>query len=178
VQLNATASDPDGDPLNFAWDVDGDLVYETPGQNPVATVPHKPSGTYRIRVRALDSKGGYTVATATLNIFCGPRPKVTVQSQKLGPGQLQATITAGLAPLGLLRLGQPRPLQNARVDVEGGPSNITSAQDVTVSGTQVVFTVTRQPVSAPTAVMVPFQVIDACTPSLPWSSFVGFGSSF
>ncbi|HZO32484.1 MAG TPA: PKD domain-containing protein, partial [Chloroflexota bacterium] len=182
VQLNATASDPDGDALSFAWDVDGDLVYETPGQNPVATVPHRPSGAYPVRVRALDSKGGYAVATATLNIFCGPRPKVGVQTQKLGPGQLRATIMAGLAPLGLaplglLRLGQPRPISNARVDVLGGPSNITAAQDVPVSGAQVVFTVARQPADQ-TPVMVPFQVIDACTPALPWSSFVGFGAGY
>lgn len=103
VQLNATASDPDGDAFSFAWDVDGDLVYETPGQ--------------------------------------------------------------------------PRPISNARVDILGGPSNITAAQDVPVSGAQVVFTVARQPADQ-TPVMVPFQVIDACTPALPWSSFVGFGAGY
>ena len=32
VQLSATGSYPDGDPLSFAWDLNGSLRYETPGQ--------------------------------------------------------------------------------------------------------------------------------------------------
>jgi N-acetylneuraminic acid mutarotase len=177
VQLQATGNDPDGDPLGFAWDVDGDLLYETAGQNPAATVPRKPSGAYPVRVRVLDPRGGYAVATATLNIFCGPRPPVGIRTERIGAGQIRATVTAGLAPLGLLRLGQPRPIQNARVDIQGGPQGITAAQDVTVSGAEAILTVTRRPDAAPTAaVTVPLQVIDGCTPGLPWSTFVGFGS--
>jgi PKD repeat protein len=33
VFLNGSGSDPDGDPLTFAWDIDNDGTFEAPGQN-------------------------------------------------------------------------------------------------------------------------------------------------
>lgn len=175
IQLNSSGTDPDSEAVSFAWDMDGDLLYETSGQNPVAIVPRKPNGTYPLRVRAMDPKGAYRIAETSITIFCSPRPPVSVQTVKIGPGQARTTITAGTGQVGLLRLGQPRPLQNAIVDVQGGPQNVIAAQDVTVNAGQVTFTVSRQ--GAPgTPVTVPFQVIDGCTPGLPWSSFVGFGA--
>jgi hypothetical protein len=62
-----------------------------------------------------------------------------------------------------------RALVNASVDVEGGPSGITSAQDVPIGGGPVVLIVTRL---GPGQVLVPLAVTDECG---EWQSFVGFG---
>jgi PKD repeat protein len=37
VQFAATATDPDGHAVNYAWDLDGDGMFETAGQNPTFT---------------------------------------------------------------------------------------------------------------------------------------------
>jgi hypothetical protein len=169
VQISAAGSDPDGDPLSFAWDLDGDLLYETAGQSATIAAPNKPNGTYPIRVRALDSKGGYAVASTTLTITCGPRPSVL--TQRVGPGQIRATLRAGQGSLsGTLRIGPPgKPIQNATVDVQGGPAGIVASQDVPVSGSEVVLTVARREGGAVTA---PLTITDGCG---DWQTFVGFG---
>jgi N-acetylneuraminic acid mutarotase len=169
VQISAAGSDPDGDPLSFAWDLDGDLLYETAGQSPTIAAPNKPNGTYPLRVRALDSKGGYAVASTMLTITCGPRP--SVQTQRVGPGQIRAVVRAGQGSLtGALSIGPPgKPILNATVDVQGGPSGIVASQDVPVSGSEVVLTVTRREGGA---VTVPLAITDGCG---AWQTFVGFG---
>jgi hypothetical protein len=125
------------------------------------------------------SSGGLTTATsAPFNVSpapppgpCSPRPNVQVQTSRVGPGQIRATVSGGQGGItGVLRLGQPdRPLVNATVDVDGGPAGITSAQDVPITGGVMTFTVTR---TGAGAVMVPITVTDGCG---EWRSFVGFG---
>jgi N-acetylneuraminic acid mutarotase len=276
VSLGATGSDPDGDPLSYAWDINGDLVYETAGQSPTASTAGVAPGVHTIRVRALDPAGGYSLATATLTLSgperlafsthpvggppgtplatqpvvqaldgqgrlvpwftgpvtmalgtnpgggslggtvtvnavngvatfsnlsvptsasgytlvatapglasatsgpfmvtgpCTPRPQVRVLTQPVGPGQIRATLLAGSGTLaGTLQIGSAgKPIQNATVDVQGGPSGITASQDLPVSGSEVVLTVTRREGGA---VTVPLTITDGCG---EWQTFVGFG---
>ena len=56
------------------------------------------------------------------------------------------------------------------VNVQGGPSGITTSQAVTASGSQVVLTITRR---NPGPVTVPLQLTDGCG---DWKTFVGFGT--
>lgn len=296
VQLAAAGTDPDGDALAYAWDVNGDLLYETAGQNPTASTAGLTPGARTIRVRALDPFGGYALATAGLTLTpptrlafvtqpggatagagltpqpavqalddqgravpgftgpvamalganpgggalggtltvnavngvatfsnlavsaagtgytlvasasglasatsapftvaasptppsppteppsspapptgpCSPRPNVAVQTVRLGPGQVRATLAAGSGTLaGTLRIGPPgKPIQNASVDVQGGPSGVIASQDVPISGSEVVLTVTRL---GPGPVTVPLAITDGCG---EWQTFVGFG---
>jgi N-acetylneuraminic acid mutarotase len=172
VQLTASGSDPEGGPLTFAWSLNSRLLYETPGQS--VTVPGAvlPVGNYPIRVRAVDNKGGYAVAETYLSVTCDTRTRVTVQTAKQGAGAISVTLRSGTGSFsGVLRLGQSgRPIQNATVSVQGGPSGITRNAEIPISGTQVVLTVTRR---APGPVTVPLAVMDGCG---EWRTFVGFGT--
>jgi predicted extracellular nuclease len=67
VQLSATGSDPDGDSLTYAWDLDGNGTFETPGQNVTYTAVDGPA-TPTVKVRASDGSGGETVTSATVTI--------------------------------------------------------------------------------------------------------------
>ncbi|MFN8633504.1 MAG: hypothetical protein U0893_06580 [Chloroflexota bacterium] len=114
-------------------------------------------------------------SAATLTVIRGPRPNVQVQAVKLGPGQVQATLSAGQGTLsGTLQLGLPgtpaRPIVNAHVDVQGGPQNITTITSVPINANPMVLTITRV---NPGAVTVPLSIADGCG---SWSSFVGFGT--
>lgn len=78
---------------------------------------------------------------------------------------------AKAALAGTLQIGPPgKPIQNATVDVQGGPSGITASQDVPISGGEVVLTVTRR---GPGPVTVPLSITDGCG---PWQTFVEVGS--
>ena len=55
------------------------------------------------------------------------------------------------------------------MDVQGGPSGIITSQDVPVSGSEVVLTVTRR---EPGPVTVPLLLTDGCG---QWQTLVGFG---
>jgi N-acetylneuraminic acid mutarotase len=97
VQLSATGSDPDGDPLSFAWDLNGSLRYETPGQNPTFSAAGLTAGTYAVRVRALDSLGGYAIASTTVTVIQATRLVFGTQ-----PGGAQ--VGAPLAPQPIVRV--------------------------------------------------------------------------
>src|SRR5262249_3563903 len=68
VTLNGSGSDPEGSALDFAWDLDGDQIYETAGQNPTVSTSGLAPGTHTVRVRAADSRGGYGLASTTLTV--------------------------------------------------------------------------------------------------------------
>jgi predicted extracellular nuclease len=68
VTLTATADDVDGDPVSYAWDLDGDGVYETPGQSVSFHAGDGPD-TRSVSVQATDSPFGLaTVDTATIDV--------------------------------------------------------------------------------------------------------------
>jgi hypothetical protein len=83
-------------------------------------------------------------------------------------------MTAGLGTLSRLDIGTAgRSLDNAVVDVIGGPTGLTVGQTVILpSGqTQVTLRVRRLDASRP--VTVPISVVDGCG---AWSTFVGGGA--
>jgi predicted extracellular nuclease len=69
VTVTATGSDPNGDALTYAWDLDDNGSFETAGQTvtftaPAGSAPSSPT----IRVRATDPLGLTATDTATVNI--------------------------------------------------------------------------------------------------------------
>jgi hypothetical protein len=79
VQLSATGSDPEGQPLAFAWDLDGDLVYETAGQSVSYSAAGVAAGSRTVRARALDPQGAYRVASASLTVTGASRVAFSTQ---------------------------------------------------------------------------------------------------
>ena len=68
VTLNASGTDPQGEALSYAWDVDGDTLYETAGQNPTVSVAGLTPGNHTVRVRVLNTDGGYALGVVTLTV--------------------------------------------------------------------------------------------------------------
>jgi uncharacterized protein len=70
VVLTAYGTDPENQPLTFAWDLDNDGSFETPGQvvtfdASTLTAP----GTYIVRVQAVDIGGETAVAESTVSVL-------------------------------------------------------------------------------------------------------------
>lgn len=61
------SSDPDGDTLTYAWDLDNDGTYETPGVTAVVT-PQDGPATLTVGLQVSDGKGGVSTDTATINV--------------------------------------------------------------------------------------------------------------
>jgi hypothetical protein len=104
---------------------------------------------------------------------CGPRPNVGVSTAKIGPGQLQATLTAqtnGSTPLNNLLSVRIISIANAAVQLNG--SSVSVGQTITFPAdtTQATLLLTRQ--AAGQASTVAFVVSDLCG---EWKSFVGGG---
>jgi glucose/arabinose dehydrogenase len=70
------SSDPNGDPLTYAWDLDGDGAFD----DSTAVKPswtYNAAGSYRVSLRVSDGRGA--TATAALTIGVG-QPQVTIQA--------------------------------------------------------------------------------------------------
>jgi hypothetical protein len=69
VTVSATGSDPDGGTLTYAWDLDNDGTFETPGQSASFSAAglDGPS-THSIAVRVTDEGGLSAVSSATVNV--------------------------------------------------------------------------------------------------------------
>jgi glucose/arabinose dehydrogenase len=79
VKFDATASvDPDGDPLHYSWDLNGDGQFgDSTSATPTSTYSTKATTT--VRLQAIDSKGA--IGTATVAITAGnTAPSVTITS--------------------------------------------------------------------------------------------------
>jgi uncharacterized protein len=75
IQLTATGSDPDGDPISYAWDLDGNGTFETLGQTVTYLAADGPA-TPTLRVQAMDPSGATAVDSVTETITNVP-PTVT-----------------------------------------------------------------------------------------------------
>jgi uncharacterized delta-60 repeat protein len=70
VTLNGSGTDVAADPLTFAWDLDGDSVYETTGANPVfdASALDGPTSV-TVSLKVTDGDGGEAIDTATIDVL-------------------------------------------------------------------------------------------------------------
>lgn len=73
VQLDASASeDPDGFPLSYEWDLDGDGTFETSGVGDELTESFSGPENHKISVRVEDAEGKESIATVT--VYPGDTP--------------------------------------------------------------------------------------------------------
>ena len=74
VTLAATGSDPNGDSLTYAWDLDNNGSFETSGQTVAfSAVTLDGPSSYTVKVKATDPLGLFAVDTATVD-SCQYRP--------------------------------------------------------------------------------------------------------
>ncbi|HEX9260399.1 MAG TPA: PxKF domain-containing protein, partial [Acidimicrobiales bacterium] len=113
VTLSATGSDPNGDSLTYAWDLDNDGTFETPGQSVTLTAPAAPA-TLTVRVRATDTGGLSATDAATVNViwrfsgFFSPIDNLpTVNLVKAGQAVPVKFGLLGDQGLGVLAAGSP-----------------------------------------------------------------------
>jgi hypothetical protein len=180
VQLSATGSDPEGDRLTFAWDLDGSPRYATSGQGVTFSAAGLGPGARVVRVRALDTQGGYALASTTVTItpapaLCNPRPNVAVATTRAGSGRLQATLTAQTLPAtptnSLQRIAITK-IDNATASLDSSPVTAGAGVPFQAGTTQATLLVQRQ--SPAVGATVSFTVTDVCG---EWKSFVGGGPS-
>jgi uncharacterized protein len=70
VTLTATGSDPEGQALSYAWDLDNDGTFETPGQSVVFAVPaNLAPATLTVNVEVTDNGGLMAVDAATVYVI-------------------------------------------------------------------------------------------------------------
>jgi len=70
VLVTASGNDPGGDALTFAWDLDGDGIFETPGQSTTFSAAGLDGpGSRAIKMRATDSLGLSSEAVTTVTVM-------------------------------------------------------------------------------------------------------------
>jgi hypothetical protein len=97
VTLSATGSDPNGDALTYAWDLDNNGSFETSGQSVSfsAALLDGPS-SYTVKVKATDPLGLSAESTATVDVLnVAPAVSYSAVSGNLscGPSNANYTIT-------------------------------------------------------------------------------------
>jgi PKD repeat protein/glucose/arabinose dehydrogenase len=78
----STSSDPDGDALTYAWDLDGDgATDDSTAARPTYT--YTSNGTYTVTLRVTDTKGASAAATVTIRVGNTP-PTATINTPAAG----------------------------------------------------------------------------------------------
>ncbi|MBI4550635.1 MAG: PKD domain-containing protein, partial [Candidatus Latescibacteria bacterium] len=95
VSVTASGSDPDaGDVLTFAWDLDNNGSFETPGQSVTfSAVGLDGPSPHPIAVKATDSGGLFATAQATVNVL-NVAPTVGTITAPIDPISVNTPITA------------------------------------------------------------------------------------
>jgi glucose/arabinose dehydrogenase len=78
----AGSSDPDGDPLTYAWDLDGDGAYDD-SSAAQTTYTYTADGTYTARLQVSDGRGGSDTDAVTINVGNTP-PTATINTPPAG----------------------------------------------------------------------------------------------
>lgn len=128
LALRATATDPDGDSVAFAWDLDADGTADALGAT--ATIVAPSAGPLTVRVAAIDPFGGSGVAQQTLRVLAAPVAAFTVEP---------ATPTVG-APATLTSTSSDPDGQLADADVTWDLDGDGAYDDATGPTTQAAFT--------------------------------------
>jgi len=70
VMLSGSGSDPDGEVVSYAWDLDNDGLFETPGQNALFSAAGMDGPSSRnVNLRVNDPHGLFTVSTAAVSVL-------------------------------------------------------------------------------------------------------------
>jgi PKD repeat protein len=97
VLLDASRStDPNQDPLTYAWDLDGDGVFSE-GTGALQTVSYALAGQYRVAVQVSDGHGGVSVAQGAITVLVDQAPVVFFSNDPAVPaadGPIQFAATA------------------------------------------------------------------------------------
>ncbi|HEY0733616.1 MAG TPA: FixG Ig-like domain-containing protein, partial [Herpetosiphonaceae bacterium] len=95
VTISATGSDPEGQTLTVAWDLNGDGTFETAGSRiTVSAAQLDGPSTVPIRVRATDS-GGLSATDATTITVSNVAPTVTTLTLPYDPAQINTVVSGG-----------------------------------------------------------------------------------
>ncbi|GAP13339.1 predicted extracellular nuclease [Longilinea arvoryzae] len=92
VALSATGADPNGGTVSFAWDLDNDGVFETPGQN-VTFQAVDGTFDYPVAVRVTESDGAYAISSASVQVL-NVAPTLGEISAPLDPVQVNQPVDA------------------------------------------------------------------------------------
>jgi hypothetical protein len=93
VALAATGSDPEGGPLSYAWDLDNNGTYETPGQSQTFSASALDGPSSRtVGVQVTDAGGLTATATATVNIG-NVAPTASFAAPSSAPAGFQFTLS-------------------------------------------------------------------------------------
>ncbi len=81
VEFDATGSyDPDGDPMTFHWDFDGDDIYDEPGDDDYTGDPDNPTHDYFedgiVNLKVEDSHGAFSICTLDVDITEHPSKNI------------------------------------------------------------------------------------------------------
>ena len=101
---SAGSSDPDGDPLTFIWDLDGDGAFgetgagaangDETGASPTFNAAGLSAGPHQITLRVIDPSGAFNDSVATVNVTGGaPHVASTVVNAGTGNTTQRATVT-------------------------------------------------------------------------------------
>ena len=93
IPLTAIGSDPNGDALTYAWDLDNNGSFETSGQSVSFSSTTDGPLTPAVKVRATDPGGLFAVATVSVSIQ-NVNPIVSVPVSNPEPSVLGANVTA------------------------------------------------------------------------------------
>ena len=143
ITLTARGSDPNGDTLTYAWDLDGNGSFETPGSSvDFSAAQLQAPGSVTVAVRATDSGGLSATATATITIvyafsgFFGPVDNLPVVNQVNAGRAIPLKFSlAGYQGLNVLAAGSPQ----SRVipcDPSGGLDTPEATRPAGASGLQ------------------------------------------
>jgi len=102
VTVSASGSDPNGDSLAYAWDLDNNGSFETSGQSVSfdASLLDGPS-SYTIKVRATDPGGLSAVSSATVNVTnVAPTVSASFGASSVGCGANNATLNVSFTDPG------------------------------------------------------------------------------